>query len=400
MNFNIIKEIGSYLTPKKWVKKLGFINFILVIALTLGACSSQSQSVSKSSVKFADLEQTGSYAIAYASQFTIDEYGDYRVISVPIDEAQFLVVPEGMEVPTELPKGMVALKQPIENTYLVSTPVMDLMRQIGAVDAVRLSGTKESDWYIEEAKEALQKGDMIYAGKYSAPDFELLIAEGCQLAIENTMIYHNPSIKEKLEELGIPVFVERSSYEADPLGRLEWIKVYGLLYGKEAMADAYFKEQVSQIEPISKLEKTGKRVAFFYVNTNGAVNVRKPNDYISKMIEMAGGSYCLADVLVEEENALSTMNMQMEDFYAAAKDADIIIYNSTIDGGIKTIDELLDKSALFADFEAVKNGQVYCTTNNFFQQTTGIAEFVDDMSRVMRSGEESSTGFHYLVKVN
>ena len=50
------------------------------------------------------------------------------------------------------------------------------------------------------------------------------------------------------------------------------------------------------------------------------------------------------------------MNMQMEEFYAKAKDADYIIYNSTIDGELSTIDELLAKSNLLADFKAVKNG--------------------------------------------
>lgn len=70
----------------------------------------------------------------------------------------------------------------------------------------------------------------------------------------------------------------------------------------------------------------------FYITANGAVNVRKPNDYIAQMIGLAGGTYVLNDRLSAEENALSTMNMQMEDFYAAAKDADILIYNSTIEG--------------------------------------------------------------------
>ena len=47
------------------------------------------------------------------------------------------------------------------------------------------------------------------------------------------MIYHTPEVKERLEEFGIPVLVERSSYESHPLGRVEWIKLYGVLLGKE-----------------------------------------------------------------------------------------------------------------------------------------------------------------------
>ena len=70
--------------------------------------------------------------------------------------------------------------------------------------------------------------------------------------------------------------------------------------------------------------------------------MRKSNDYVAKMIELAGGKY-IFDELGEDDSALSTMNMQMEEFYAGAKDADYIIYNSTIDGELTTIDQLLAK---------------------------------------------------------
>lgn len=109
-------------------------------------------------------------------------------------------------------------------------------------------------------------------------------------------------------------------------------------------------------------------MAFFYVTSNGSVNVRKPGDYIAKMIQLAGGSYLPQAVKEDDENALSTMNMQMEDFYAQAKDADILIYNSTIEGELDSVDTLLAKSPLFADFKAVKEGKVYCTTADFFRR--------------------------------
>lgn len=54
------------------------------------------------------------------------------------------------------------------------------------------------------------------------PDYELILENDCDLAIESTMIYHSPEVKEQLESFEIPVLVERSSYEEHPLGRLEW----------------------------------------------------------------------------------------------------------------------------------------------------------------------------------
>ena len=58
----------------------------------------------------------------------------------------------------------------------------------------------------------------------------------------------------------------------------------------------------------------GKTVAFFYITSRGSANVRKPGDYVAKMITMAGGTYVPQSAEEEEENALSTMNMEMEAF--------------------------------------------------------------------------------------
>ena len=93
------------------------------------------------------------------------------------------------------------------------------------------------------------------------------------------------------------------------------------------------------------------------------------------MIGLAGGTYVLNDRLSAEENALSTMNMQMEDFYAAAKDADILIYNSTIEGELYSVDELLAKSTLFSDFKAVKRGKCILYRKQFLSGIDGNLRF-------------------------
>ena len=75
-----------------------------------------------------------------------------------------------------------------------------------------------------------------------------MINEGCDLAIESTMILHSPKVQEMIELLGIPVFIDRSSYENHPLGRTEWIKLYVVLVDKESEAEAFFDTQTAIIE--------------------------------------------------------------------------------------------------------------------------------------------------------
>ena len=237
---------------------------------------------------------------------------------------------------------------------------------------------------------------MEYAGKYSAPDYERIVDKSCSLAIESTMIYHCPQVKEQLENLGVPVLVERSSYEADPLGRMEWIKLYGVLTGKEGLAEELFETELKNLEGVSDQESTGKTVAFFYITSKGSANVRKPGDYVAKMIEMAGGTYVPQNAEEEEENALSTMNMEMEAFYTQAKDADYIIYNSTIDGELSDLKELLAKSPLLADFKAVKEGHVWCTGKNLFQETMGLGNMIQDIHRMLTEEEPDAGQMHYI----
>lgn len=339
-----------------------------------------------------------SMELSYAEEFSVDYYeGGYKRITIA-EEGQFLIVPEGGTVPEGLDDGITVLQQPLDHIYLVATSAMDFFRAVDGIDHIRLSGTKEEGWYIEEAREALRKGDMIYAGKYSAPDYERIVSESCDLAVESTMIYHNPEVKEKLEQFHIPVLVERSSYESHPLGRTEWIKLYGAMLNKETEAESVFQEQADKLERISAEENTGKTVAFFFINSVGAVNVRKSNDYVSRMIELAGGVYVPEDTS-GNDSAMSTMNMQMEEFYAKAKNADYIIYNSTIDGELTNVSDLLSKSSLLEEFKAVKDGNVWCTGKNLFQESTGLGTMIEDIHSMLTEENAEADAFTYMHKL-
>lgn len=389
------------------MKKIRMILTLLLPILLLcaiGGCSSPgnavlgSQAGEPSALQWSDMKISHSMKLLYADQFGADEYdGGYSMITIK-SSGRFLVVPEHAPVPEGLPEDVTVIRQPLDHIYLAATSAMDLFASLDAVDQITLSGTNENGWYVEKAKEAMEDGAMVYAGKYNAPDYELLMSKSCSLAIESTMINHCPEVKAQLETLGIPVLMERSSYESNPLGRVEWIKLYGVLLGKEELAQSCFDQEQKALEPVLHQEPTGKTAAFFYINSNGSANVRKPGDYMAKMIEMAGGTYVPQNI-PGDDNALSTMDMQMEAFYAAAKDADYIIYNSTIDGELKSLDELTQKSGLLADFKAVKEGHVWCTKKDMFQETMGLGNMILDMHRIFTEDSPDPDSMTYLYQL-
>ncbi len=334
----------------------------------------------------------------YASQFSVDYYENGSRLLSLADGKRFLVLPENAEQPSDIDDNIVILREPVRDIYLAATAAMCLFDALDRLDAVRLSGTKAEGWYIENARAAMEEGRILYAGSYSKPDYELLLEQGCNLAIESQMISHAPEIEEKLKELGIPVLVDLSSNEGHPLGRTEWIRFYGALLGEDEKADRIFSEQEAFLDSVLSEGDTGKTAAFFYITSAGAVTVRKSGDYVSKMIELAGGRYVF-DNIGDPEKSTSTVTIEMETFFNTAKDADYIFYNSAISGELSSLDDLLEKNALLAEFKAVREGNVWCTHKNMYQDTIGLGEMIQSFHTIFTSEADQLNELPYLYRL-
>lgn len=335
---------------------------------------------------------------------------------------------------------LTVLQQPLTTTYVAASAVMAPLCDLGAVSQIRFSGLREEGWYVDEARTAMEKGSMLFAGKYSEPDYETLLREGCDLALESTMIYRSPEVIEKLSALGIPVYIDYSSYEPHVLGRLEWIRVYGALFGHEEKAQQWYQAERDRIRAIQKdaetssgeASRSGKStekseiktsrnskneassigsssgragtdttadlrptVVYFYVNSSGQIQVRQPHDYIPELLELAGARYLAPDMKGLSGSRKSNVTVSLEDFYSSCRDADYLIYSATLDRPLSSIRELLGKNALFADFKAVKEGHVYTTDKDFYQLSDRMADFAEDVRQMLQDQDD----MHFLKLV-
>ena len=392
---------------QKWKRRDGFV-FLLILCLLaaiLTGCGSDGGQAGQDGnngdtndriLQIDGLTYEKSVTFDYARCLAIDQYaGGYSLVDV-FDAAKYLVVPEGGSVPKELDDSIQIIQLPLQHIYLGATAVMSLFDAIDALDHVSMTALKESGWTVENAAKRMREGKLVYAGKYNTPDYELILAQGCELAIESTMIYHTPDVKEMLEELGVPVLVDRSSYESNPLGRTEWIKLYGVLTGKEEAANAFFEKQKESVAELENYSSTGKVAAFFYLTTDGKVVVRSSTDYVPSMIKMAGGVYAFDGVV--DEDGKTSVSMTMESFYEKARDADYIIYNASIDSSVKTIEDLIKKDEVLKEFKAVKNGACYTTGSSMYQRTDVIANMILDFHKVFTGQDTDQLEFLEKMK--
>ncbi len=351
------------------------ITIIVAATMLLSGCGGGSASSTASATEPPELKgltYESTMELKRADQFSVYQYkGGYSLIIIK-DHQSFLLVPEGAEVPDSLPEDITVLHKPAKRIYLAATATMAMFCSMGALDNVRMSSIKEEDWTFDEPKEA------------------------CDLAIESTMIDHTPEVQEMIEEIDIPVLVDRSSYESDPMGRAEWIKLYGVLTGHEKEATEFFDKQLDSIKKLDDFENTGTTVAFFYFNTEGKVVVRSSTDYVPKMIDIAGGVYAFKDL--DSDSDKSTADMSVETFYDTAKNADIIVYNSSIDGSVKSMADLIAKDPIMKKMKAVQTGNCWITGSSMYQRTDIVAEMILDFHKLIT--EDNPSDLKYITKLN
>ena len=374
------------------IKRIIAVLLSAVLIASLCSCGTERTPAEGGLPVTAELGEPVQTRLEYAECFSLYRYESGDTLITTDDGSEYLITDSA---PSGLAGDITVIPRSPDMIYMAASAVMCFYDSLGRLGDIRFSALEEDGWYIENARKAMQSGEIIYAGKYSEPDYELLLTEGCRLSVQSTMSGHVPKVKEKLTELGIPVFVDRSSYEMHPLGRCEWIKVYAAMAGCPELGETLFNEQKAHFDKLIGTESSGKTAVFFYITASGKIVTRKSGDYIIKMMELAGGKNVFD--FIGDDNAASSVTLEPEQFTLHEKDADIIIYNCNISGEIHSIGELTAKNELLKDFRAVKNGNVWCTGRSVYQDIMKTGDILTDMHTIFfDTGEQTS----YLYKID
>ncbi|MFI3247910.1 MAG: ABC transporter substrate-binding protein [Rikenellaceae bacterium] len=323
--------------------------FIPLLVSLLGSC------IGNRAVTLSDpISQDSIY---YAKGFDISRHSEFTEVKVfdPWDNTRslqrYLLVDRNLE---QLPEGMgegTIVRVPIKNIVIytsVHASIIELLEQQDRV--IGLCEVKYVD--SEILKSHVESGKIADLGEATAPNIERM------MDIETEAIISSP-FKDAgygpVEKLGIPI-VEGADYmENHPLGRVEWVRLYGLLVGAEQKADSIFRTTCSEYNKLKELAANVAHRPTMIAERKygGQWFVPSGDSYNAVMYADAG-----ADYIFKNERGAGSVPLAFESVLDRGIDADLWLlkYYNTED---MRYDDLKAEYAPYANFEAFKNRNIY-----------------------------------------
>ena len=305
-------------------------------------------------------EALSSDSIQYAQGFTVQRFDTYTMVEVrdPWDSTRllqrYLLVDRTKSVPGGLPKGTI-VKVPVKDIVIYTSVHAAIIDQLHETDKV--IGVCEPRYMDTPAiQEGIQAGRIADLGEATSPNIEKMIEIGAELAIASP--FQNSSYG-PVEKIGIPIIEGADYMEAFPLGRTEWIRFYGLLFGKEEMADSIFKETEQAYLSLKDLTANidNRPTVLSEKKFGSSWYVPSGDSYMAHLIEDAGADYMFKDL----PGAGSTP-LAFETVFDKAIHADIwlVKYNQSSE---MTYNDLRSEYTPYENFDAFKKKRIYtCNT--------------------------------------
>ncbi|MCB9018204.1 MAG: ABC transporter substrate-binding protein [Paludibacteraceae bacterium] len=306
----------------------------------------------------------------YAKQIKAFKYPDFTKVEVlnPWDSSKTLqtyyLIPQGREMKEEKRQGTV-IRTPITKSVIYASVHCALISELNAYDAI--AGVCDlKHIHLESIQEGCRTGKIADLGDGMNPDIEQII----DMRPEAMFIspFENSGGHGRIEKIGIPIFECADYMENTALGRAEWIKIYGMMFGREREADSIFK----RVEAVY-LFLHGKAIAcqphpsvIYGLKSGSAWYVPGGKCFISQMFADAGANYIFQD---DKHNG--SVPLSFETVFEKGCDADIwlFMYNRKKD---MTYKDLREEHATYSQFRAFKKKQIYaCNTGNipFYEET-------------------------------
>ncbi len=261
-----------------------------------------------------------------------------------------------------------AIPYPVKSVVCMSSSHVAYISELGEEASIKgIGGTR----YIsnEKVKELIKQGEIIDVGGENTPNYELIMAMQPDVVIAYGIAGSNNSHIERLQKFGIKVLTIGDYLENSPLGKLEYLKLFGELTGKRELADSIFTYKEGQYLDIktkiaaainreqsanadySKKHKPTK--VLLNAPYKGTWYIPGKGNYTAQLIQDAGG-----EILGAKDGSANSAQLSFEQVYQYALQAQVWLHPNSIN----TLGELSAEHPLFKNIPALKNGKVYNNT--------------------------------------
>ena len=293
--------------------------------------------------------------IHYAKGFSIVNYDGFSVVKVtnPWPKANksysYILKEKNGIIPDSL-KNNTTINIPIKNIVVTSTTHIPSLEMLGVENT--LVGFPNLNYISSEKVRALIDSKKIKElGSNQTLNTEVIIDLQPEVIIGYGLDNSNPTL-DNLEKNGLKVLLNGDWNEQTPLGKAEWIKFFGALYGKQKQANELF----------SKIEKDYLKTVEIAKKATSNPTILAGDMYEDKWYLPQGTSWgcqllkeAKGDYLWKETNGTGSLSLSFETILEKGKNADLWITS----GQFSTLKEMLDANPHYSQFKAFQNKNVY-----------------------------------------
>ena len=270
---------------------------------------------------------------------------------------KYLLVPR--DCVALLAREQMAIGVPIRSCISMSTTYLPFLKLLGCMESVKgVSGTKFV--YDADYQAIIADGKIADVGPDTSPDYELILSIKPDVVLAYGIAGSDNSYISKLRELGIKVVVVNDYLESTPIEKLEYLKFFGALTGKEALADSLFNDRYAEYESIKAYcsaymdsYKADRVKALVNIPFKDIWYLPSKESVLSALVEDAGG-----EILGAKSGGPFSSQESFERMYLLAMEADVWLHQNSI----QSADELAAENKFFADIPAFKAGRLYNNT--------------------------------------
>jgi iron complex transport system substrate-binding protein len=323
------------------------ILFIFSFSTLVGCRKSQNLNVKEST--------NSKNATEYASGLSIYKYKGYSVVTVanPWPDANknftYILKEKNGRIPDSLQK-YTSIQVPLQSIVVTSTTIIPFLEMLGVEKS--LVGFPNTDYVSsEKTRKLIDASAVKNIGQNEKLNIEQLIELAPSLTVTFGIDNHNPML-DNLQKSGLKVLIQADWMEQTPLGKAEWIKLYGALFGKEKEAKTIFDEIVKNYNDAIQLVATKKPTATVLYGSmyQDQWYVARGNSWVAQFMKDAKSTYLWANM-----EGTGSLSLSFEKILDKAKTAKYWIAT----GSFKSLTEFENSNPHYSQFDALKSNNVY-----------------------------------------